>query len=130
MGARGRKSKAELELVAKMPGSRPAPPENLSPEEAGMWDAIVNQQAPGHFDATTLPLLESYVSHQTQARRIAAWITKVMEDEDASLNDYDKLLKMQEKVSRTMASLSVRLGFAKTTAGNAKQAPASKKPWE
>ncbi|MEN1729403.1 MAG: hypothetical protein AAGJ52_13285 [Pseudomonadota bacterium] len=47
------------------------------------------------------------------SRRIAELIEQTMEQEDVDLADYDRLLKMQEREARMMASLATRLRITK-----------------
>ena len=135
MGTRGRKSKHDVSVSPVRgtdKGSRPPPPASLNEDQTALWLAIVNELPPGALSAYQLPLLEAYVQHVTQLRKVGSWLTMCGEHDEATIDDFDKLLRMQEKVTRTMASLSVRLGFGKTheSVYEGKQDSPSVKPWE
>lgn len=58
MQQRGRKSSAKLAVVAKLPGSRPQPPADLSPEAAAIWRAEVAIMPPTWFRNSLRPLAD------------------------------------------------------------------------
>jgi phage terminase small subunit len=74
MGSRGRKSGAELTLVARaeevLVARRPDPPDHLSDEAAAEWRDVVNSLSADHFSRASHPLLEAYCRHAVAARRI------------------------------------------------------------
>lgn len=126
MGTRGRKSKNDLQVVNTI--DRAGPPAALTDEQTFEWLRITNDEPADYFTAAQLPLLEQYVKHRVEARHIAELIRMATEGDKIDIKSYDKLLSMQERESRTMASLGVRLGFAKTTAANSVKS--TRKPWE
>lgn len=71
MRQKGRKSAAQLSVVANNLDLRPAPPEDLFPHEAEMWTEIVTSRAHDFFDVATQPLLKEYVRLQTQVDMMA-----------------------------------------------------------
>jgi phage terminase small subunit len=136
MGSRGRKSGAELTLVARaedvLGARRPDPPDHLSDEAAVEWREIVNSLPADHFSRATHPMLEAYCRHAVATRVIDRLIQELDEREGATLSDYDRLLVMHERESRALASIGVRLGIAcASRLQNAKPISCvTNKPWE
>ncbi len=131
MAQRGRKSKADLAIVNETSAvERPIPPVDLSVEQKNEWLTLVNSHAADYFGPETLPLLESYCRHRVTMRHVGQLIRSAEDAEEFDVVHYDRLLKMQERESRCLASLAVRLGFAKTTAYSPKSKSTVKKPWD
>jgi phage terminase small subunit len=116
MGSRGRKSGAELTLVARaeevLVARRPDPPDHLSDEAAAEWRDVVNSLSAEHFSRASHPLLVAFCRHAVAARRIDQMLQGLNEEEGATRADYDRLLVMHERESRALASIGVRLGIA------------------
>jgi hypothetical protein len=137
MGTRGPQSKAALSVIG-VSGveavERPRPPVDLTDEQQAEWQALVNANAADRFPRGQLPMLAAHCRHVVAQRRIGSMIDQLMNGERAfDLDEYDRLLKMQERESRCLASLAVRLGFAYSTAYEKrpeKGSAAGKKPWE
>ena len=135
MGARGRKSSAELTLAARAEGvlvaRRPDPPDHLSDEAATEWREIVNSLPADHFSRATHPMLEAYCRHAVQARQIDR-MQQDLDNQEGATPDYDRLLVMRERESRALASIGVRLGIAcASRLQNAKPISCvTNKPWE
>jgi hypothetical protein len=110
MTQRGRISAAALSVVADiqhMP--RPEPPAELSDEEAAVWKEI-SQSLPADWIKTYAKhLFVELVAHVIEARHIRQWMRAAKEDPDLGVATYDRLLKMHERESRAIASLSVKL---------------------
>lgn len=115
MGTRGRKSAADLAIAPVTVSERPRPPSYLTPEQKSEWVTIVNEAPADRYPEGLLTLLESYCKHSVDLRHVGQLIENLKADEDFDVKDYDRLLKMQERESRCLASLAVRLGFAHTT---------------
>ena len=129
---RGRKSKADLAIVNETTVSeRPRPPASLNAEQKMEWVTIVNDFPANYFGVEMQPMLEAFCLHRVALRHISQLINSIEhEGDDLDMASYDKSLKMQERESRCIASLAVRLGFAHSTArGDTKQTTV-KKPWE
>lgn len=140
---RGRKSAASLEIVTGAvleTIERPTCPHDLSDEEAEVWFAVVNRLPADWFPTETHPILTQYCRHSVQARRVAELIEKATGDLDPetkeptlTIGDYDRLLKMQERESRAIASLATKLRISQQATtnhrGNKKQV-SPRKPWE
>jgi hypothetical protein len=59
-----------------IPGSRPDPPHELSPEQKAIWSSIVATLPATWFDATTFPLLKELARHIDFANWIASDIAQ------------------------------------------------------
>jgi phage terminase small subunit len=131
MGARGRRSNAELTLLQRAEEvvvRRPDPPDHLSDGARMEWREVVNSLPADHFSRGMHPLLEAYCRSAVAARVIDRLIQELDEREGATQADYDRLLVMHEREARALASLAVRLGIACATRGPI-SSPTSK-PWE
>ena len=135
MGARGRKSAADLTVVAGAgvaTALRPEPPGELTAEQAHEWRAIVNRLPPDWFGRETHPLLVQLCRHTVTARRVAKLINKIEGAKKVVVAEYDRLLKAQERESRWIASLSVKLRISQSTNydKSRKRPPQTEKPWD
>lgn len=141
MAQRGRKSSASMSVVQALPGQeRPEPPEELTPEEAEEWRAVVGRLPPDWFVRETHGQLVNYCRHVVRARMIAGLI-RDFEPEWTETNEglrrLDRLTTMAERESRTIASLGTKMRitqqsrYAHRTANNkAAEAGEAKKPWQ
>lgn len=136
METRGRKSAAELTLV-KADGlaaiRRPDPPQELTDEQAHEWRSVVNRLPAEWFPRETHGMLAQYCRHVVSARRVAQLIADLEQNEDFSVEDYDRLLKMQEREGRAISSLATRMRISQqSTLDREKKKPLkpAKKPWD
>jgi hypothetical protein len=136
MGSRGKKSVGELSVVA-LSARRPEPPAELTAAEAVIWGAVVGTKPPDWFAADSFPLLVAYcraiaVSNGL-ARAISTFDDEGLSDAQA-LAQYDKLLQMQERQCRLIASLATRMRLSQQSRFDRKKAGASAPPgpppWE
>jgi len=121
MGKRGRISAAELTLPsvdAFQVMERQKPPHDLNDEETEVWAAVVNERAADWFSPSTVPLLAQYCRHVVQARRISEILEKALSDKHLEVADYDRLLKMQERESRAIASLATKMRLTQQSITN------------
>lgn len=124
MGTRGRKSKADLTVVPPQTMERHPPAPGMTKEQKHEWLTLVNEYAAEQFPVGLLPLLEAYCRHRVALRHVGELIADIEDEKSLNIPAYDKLLKMQERESRALASLGVRLGLARHTAKDApKKAP-------
>jgi hypothetical protein len=136
MGTRGRKSSAELAIVGPsgvVTVNRPNAPSELGDEQAVEWRQVVNAHAADRFPREQHAMLGAHCRHVVAMRRIGQLIAAAEAAEPFDVAEYDRLLKMQERESRCLASLAVRLGFAYSTAYEkrpAKGGTTAKAPWE
>src|SRR3972149_2797928 len=94
MDQRGRKSAAAIAIISESgieTDRRPHPPVSFTAD----W-----------FPRETLPLLELYCCHTVSARKIEQLILQTEKAEEFDINQYDRLLKMRERESRTISSIS------------------------
>jgi hypothetical protein len=133
---RGRVSAAALAIAAPAPIetiARQRAPHDLNDEETEVWAAVVNVQPADWFSPATVPLLAQYCRHVIQARRIAELLERATGDKMLTVEDYDRLLKMQERESRAIATLATKMRISQQSTTNHrgnKTAPAARKPWE
>ena len=140
MGKRGPKSAASLEIAGPYTAAhkieivkRLRPPHELNDEETEVWAAVTSSEAADWFSPSTAPLLAQYCRHVVQARRVAELIEKATSDPELSIQDYDRLLHMQERESRAVASLATKMRISQqaTTNHRGNKNPAQvRKPWE
>lgn len=136
---RGRASAAALEVTPAVTAVervvRPDAPYDLTDEQADEWWAVVNRMPADWFTRETHGLLSQYCRHTVQARRIAKLIEDMLADtEGFTIKDYDRLLKIQERESRALASLATKMRIShqatSTHRANIGNRDGSKKPWE
>jgi hypothetical protein len=118
----------------------------LSREQAAVWSAIVRAEPADWFSASTRPVLVQYCRHIVAARRAAEMIEALEASiaERAAVNganplaitlsaseEFDRLLKMQERESRVIASLATKMRITQQATTNHRgNRIESKKPWE
>jgi phage terminase small subunit len=138
MGARGKKSAAELTVIdGGRVGAqkRPEPPDHFDDDHAAIWRKVVARLPADWFPDETLPLLEAYCYHVAQLRQVSELIADMLSDKDGfEIKDYDRLSKMQERETRAIASLAVKMRISQSTAYDKSKKRGSagnaKKPWE
>jgi hypothetical protein len=143
MGARGRRSAAALLLPSPATierVERVRPPHGLIDEEVEVWAAVVSAQPADWFTSATVPVLAQYCRHVVQAKRIAELIERATSHVDRktkqptlTVKDLDRLLKMQERESRAIASLATKMRVTQQATTNHrgnKKASVARKPWE
>jgi hypothetical protein len=145
MKQRGRKSAAALEIAPLATAvlervERQKPPHDLQDEEVEVWAAVVGAEPADWFSPSTVPILAQYCRHVVHARRVAELIEKATSDlhpetkqPSLTVSDYDRLLKMQERESRAIATLATKMRISQqaTTNHRGNKAPkATRKPWE
>lgn len=134
MGIRGRKSAASLTVVTPAgveTNRRPKPPEDLNPEQAAEWMAVVNRLPADWFPRETHPMLALYCRHVVSARRVAQLLEAAESAPDLDLEQYDRLLKMQERESRAISSLATRMRMSQQSTYDAKKKKplSARRPW-
>jgi chaperone required for assembly of F1-ATPase len=135
MGVRGRQSTASLSVVG-FPGvercERASAPHELTQEQAEEWRAVVDRMPAEWFPRETWGMLTQYCRHVVSARRVAQLIASAEDQAEISVDDLDKLYKMQEREGRAISSLSTRMRMTQqATYDKTKKKPMqSKRPWE
>jgi hypothetical protein len=133
MGTRGPQSGAAIAVISgsgAVAVGRPKPPAELTDEQAQEWTAFVNSHAADKFGRDLYPLLAAYCRHAVAARHIAQLITNIEAESELDVAEYDRALKMQERETRCLASVAVRLGVAITTTHERKKTGTRRAPWE
>jgi hypothetical protein len=136
MKQRGRKSAASLTVISSTGIEairRPDPPEELTEEQAAEWQAVVNRLPADWFPRETHPLRAQYCRHVVCARRVAQLIEHAEADDELDIEDYARLLRMQEMEGRAMSSLATRMRItqqATVRAEVARKPLALPKPWD
>lgn len=142
MGSRGRKSKADKDAEELKPAlavdangaSVPMAPPHLSDAAQAEWNAIVQTYPADRFPRSTWPMLEAYCMHAVNVRKIGKKLNNA--PDDIAVRDWNALLSMLNRETKTLASFGVRLGIARTSmAGRHNNDPeetrdGSPAPWE
>lgn len=133
MSARGRESIAAVSLLPHVTSlARPKAPAELTPEQAEEWNAVVDRLPAEWFSRETHGLLAQYCRHVVAARRVAQLVDAMDQGtEDFDLNQYDQLLKMQEREGRALSSLATRMRLSQhsTYAKTKTKGATAKRPW-
>ncbi len=134
---RGRTSVAEItapKAATIEVMQRPKAPHELTDEEVEVWASVTQAMAADWFDAGSLPLLTQYCRHVVRARHVAEMIDRSMgAAEPISLEDYDRLLKMQQRESAAIATLATKMRICQTSTINQrgnKKTSTGRKPWQ
>lgn len=141
---RGRKSSAELAVVAGFGPRRPEPPAELTADQAAEWQAVVARLPADWFPAETHALLAAYCRHVVTLRMLSgeldAWRMEWTRGEagDEGLKRLDRLTAMRERESRAMIAAARALRLTKTSQVRPEAAgrmardagEGRRKPWE
>lgn len=135
MGARGRRPASSLTVATTNIEAfdRPDAPYDLTDEQAEEWRSVVDRLPADWFPRETWPLLAQYCRHVVAARHVARLLHDLEKRRDGfDVDEYDKLLKMQEREGRALSSLATRMRMTQqTTYDRTKKKPKeSKKLWE
>lgn len=137
MGTRGRKSAASLAVLSGPSKleivDRLKPPHDLTDEEVEVWVGVTSAEAADWFTAATAPLLSQYCRHVVRARHVAEWIEAATGSKELSIEDYDRLLKMQARESGVLATLATKMRISQQSTTNHrgnKKPSAVRRPWE
>lgn len=125
MGARGRKSKSEVSVIGPNgveTASRPEPPLDFSEAEAAVWVSITNSLSADYFPPGTHDTLAALCRHIISARHVHQLIARARKDKETTVADYDRLLKMQERESRMIASLATKMRLTQQSTYDKKKA--------
>lgn len=94
---------------------------------------VTESEEAGWFTPATQPILAQYCRHCIQARHLAGLIEKSFGDPTLGIEDYERLLKMQERESRSMVTLATKLRLTQQSTINPRGnriKKASIKPWD
>ncbi len=97
MGARGRKSAAELATITSTGIAvtrRPEPPAHLGDDAAEIWRSITNSLPADWFSAGTLPLLEALCGLTISQRYTIRSLQRIeREGNDFERDEWERVLK-------------------------------------
>jgi hypothetical protein len=140
MGARGRKSAAELAIIGAggiAVARRLDPPSLISDEMAKVWRGIVNGKPGDWFDAGSAPVLAQYCRHVIAARRASQLVVQTEADDGFDIDVWSGLLRLQERQSALLVSLATKLRLTPQSRYGARSAdtaarndPPGPPPWE
>ena len=140
MAARGRKSVAALSVapvgdLAKLP----EPPAYLTPEQEDIWRLVVASRGGDLIAPESFPVLVEYCRAVTGSNQVAAQLDSFDPEwskDDEGMKRWDKLLAMQDRLSRNVASLAAKLRLTPSSrvqaisAGRNANKGVKLKPWE
>src|SRR5690625_5273102 len=96
MKQRGRKSAGELAVASPvLVQPRPDAPVELTPEQADVWNEVVDALPADWFAAETHPLLIQYCRHTIVARRIGQVCDQACAGEELDVAPYAAVRRMQ-----------------------------------
>jgi len=137
MGARGRKSGAEISIFPVVNQRRPEPPAELTKAQARTWKEIVADM-PADWFKRAPELLIQYCRHVSAANFIAKQIDSFepWPPDPAGLKRYGRLFAMAQRESAAMLSLATKMRLtqqspwsAKTAATAVRNSPTGMPPW-
>jgi phage terminase small subunit len=132
MGERGRKNALEASVVPINGLDRPKPPSTLTDEQSVIWVKVVDALPADWFRPEAAEVLAQYCRHAITAKRVADLIKRMESEVEFDVQDYDRLLKMQEREGRALSSLATRLRITPqaTRDSKSKKPNQVKRPWE
>lgn len=141
MKQRGRKSTAELSVASTSNIVKlPPPPKHLSEKSGEVWRMVMASRSSEMIEPEAYPVLVEYCRSIERADMMAkeiesfnlSWIA-----EDDGLKRYDKLLSMQDRLSKVIMSCAVKLRLTPSTRFDSNTASrvgaksaGTKKPWQ
>ena len=138
---RGRKSAEALStsVISIVPGKRPEPPEELTPEQAETWRATVGRMPVGWATPELWPMICQLCRHTSLMKflggQLEAFDPRLLQDAKG-FRRFEKLVAMHEKEGRALTSLLTRLRltphsrYDKHRANTAVEGRRKPKPWE
>ena len=84
-------------------------------EQAAEWKTITQALPADWIKTYAQPLLAELCCHIVASKHVRQLISTAEADPDMSIANYDRLLKMFERESRAIASLSVKLRLSPST---------------
>ena len=141
MALRGRKSAASLavSVIDDAATKLPSPPAYLTPEQEDVWRMVIASRGGDLIAPESFPVLIEYCRAVIAGNQIAAQLdsfdTSWVAD-DEGLKRWDKLLAMQDRSAKIVASLAAKLRLTPSSrvqaisAGRNANKGAKRKPWE
>ncbi len=138
--AKGRESRASLSVAPVTELKRPVePPEYLTAGQSELWRVVMSSSAGNFIQAEVYPVLVEYCRAVESANQIALQLNVFSPDwanDDEGLKRWDKLQAIQDRVSRRVSSLAVKLRLTpssrvhRESAGAAERNHSKCKPWQ
>lgn len=123
MQQRGRKSISSLEVITPLPTRMLEPPSDLNAEEASVWARTAATKPLDWWDAGSAPLLAQFSRAKVQSDKIAALMNAsmaILSTDPEELGRYDKLQKVQNRLSSELANLATKMRLTQQSRYNAK----------
>ena len=137
MKQRGRKSAGELAVASPvLVQPRPDAPVELTPEQADVWNEVVDALPADWFPAETHSLLVQYCRHTVEARRIAQLIDQECARPDLDVATYAALLRLQARETTALKSMASSMRLSQQSSrrddnsATAKKNRTVRRPWE
>jgi hypothetical protein len=141
MGARGKKSAAEIFAPAARLDKRPPAPADLPPDQARLWDAIVSDEPQDWFaTGARQHLLRLYCEHAAFRASLQELISDCKPEAIACEERgpaFSKMLIARDRETKLLASLATKLRltnqarYTPQSAGTAgRQNPYGQRPWD
>ena len=141
MVKRGRKSAAELSIVALNPITRPDPPGDITASQKKIWKSVVDGEPIDFFQTAALQdMLKNLVRHQDTANRVSGVVEEFdigwIKSDDGE-KKFANLLRLRDREASAASSLATKLRvtnqsrYTPKAAGTAARNETKlKKPWE
>jgi len=115
-----RRSAASLAVpaAALVPGKRPDPPDNLSSEEAKVWNGVVGSMPPDWFTPEMWPLLSVLCSCTVQFDKIR----EALNVEEIGSSQYKSLTRLQVTYATQVMRISTKLKLTAQSRHNSNKA--------
>lgn len=136
----GRQSAADLTVVRVTASDRPKPPGRLDEWQAALWVSVTATKPADWFSDETLPLLEAYIEAATVHRKTSEALARYTADMlsvPESLEQFDKLTRIQARSTGTLAQMAIKMRLSQSTRYGARGASGAHertskktKPWE
>ena len=137
MASRGRQSAAALALVPPRPerpddARRPAPPDDLTEQQAEEWRAIVARCPADWFPRETYALLGQYCRHVVSARWLGKLLDQFEREPNVKLDEYERVSKLVRAESAILASLATKMRLSQHASYDRKKSkgPTIATPWQ
>jgi len=128
-----RKSTASLSVVPIGVPARLAPPEDLTPEQAARWVAVVDSKPVEWFGPDSAPLLKEYVRAEAMCDLLAVQIEAGIAGGESG--EVKALLDMRDKESKRLTSIATKLRLTQQSrytpqaAATADRKASGARPW-
>lgn len=127
-------STASLSVVPVAVVSRLAAPEGLTPEEAALWQAVVDSKPAEWFGEDSAPLLKEYVRAACVCDLLDVQVKAALAGSDAGI--VKALLDMRDKESKRVTSIATKLRLTQQSrytpqaAATADRKAGNARPWQ